>query len=199
MGAPNYFKLWKSPFTISHRTTMVGLIEKCRSISDGKPKYPWSVSRTFTVWLQAEHGDKTECAIMKNVRLCDRELCVYCQWCFIAEDTDCYRIPYTFTVKVHKTIKPITSLQPDTSHCTHAPTRTCMQIVAVIKLPIFALAYNIEGLETSHRCPSHSFLLQREVCVTVQSVSLHTLVHTWTDGCLCISSCTVLYFQTVTW
>ena len=70
--------------------------------------------------------------------------------------------------------------------------------VAVIKLSILLLAYNIEGLETSHGCPSHCFLLERKVCVTVQSVCIHTMVHTWTDGWRCISSCIVLYFQRVT-
>jgi len=53
------------------------------------------------------------------------------------------------------------------------------------------MAYNIEGLETSHRCPFHSFLLQMEVCVSVQSVCVHTLPHTLADSWLCISRCTV--------
>jgi hypothetical protein len=70
--------------------------------------------------------------------------------------------------------------------------------VAVIKLPIFPQPYNIEGLETSHRCPSHSFLLQRGVCVTVQSVCVHTVVCTWTEGWLCISSCTDPWLPCVT-
>jgi len=70
--------------------------------------------------------------------------------------------------------------------------------VAVIKLPVYPLTCNIEGLDTSHRCHSHSFLLQWEICVTEQSVCVQTMGHTWTDGWLCISSCTVLYFQTVT-
>jgi len=56
----------------------------------------------FTLWLEAEQGDKTECAIMQNVILCDRQLCVDCQWCFIAEGTDCYCILYILTVTVYK-------------------------------------------------------------------------------------------------
>jgi hypothetical protein len=79
--------------------------------------------------------------------------------------------------------------------CTHA---NVQEIVSVIRLPIFPLAYNIELLETSHRCTSNSLLLQREVCLTLQLVSVHTVVHRWTDGWLCIISITVLYFQTVT-
>ena len=39
-----------------------------------------------------------------------------------------------------------------------------------VKLPVFPLVCNTEGLETSHGCPSHSILLRRKVCVTVQSV-----------------------------
>ena len=59
-----------------------------------------------TLWLEAEHGAKTECAIMQSVILCDRQLCVDCQWCFIAERTDCYCILYILTVTVYKNHRP---------------------------------------------------------------------------------------------
>jgi len=51
---------------------------------------------------------------------------VDCQWCFIAEDSDFYCIPYILTVKIHKTIRPITvySLTLHTVH-THARTSVC--------------------------------------------------------------------------
>ena len=63
-------KHWKSPFITSH-TTMMGLTQKCRSLSDGKPKYRWSVSMAFTVSLEAQQGAKIECNIIQTVRFCD--------------------------------------------------------------------------------------------------------------------------------
>ena len=36
--------------------------------------------------------------------LCDRELCVDCQWRFIVEGTDRYCILFILTVTVYKTI-----------------------------------------------------------------------------------------------
>ena len=110
-------------------------------------------------------------------------VCVDCQWCFIVEGTDCYCILYILTVTVYRTIST-TSSQLDTAHCTH-----CMQMLLLLNC-LFSQPYNIEGLETPHGCLSHSFLLQRGVCVIVQSVCIHTVVCTWKDGWLCISSCT---------
>jgi hypothetical protein len=63
--------------TPNNRAAVSGPRVKWRSIPDGKPKYRWSVSRAFTVWLQAQEGDETECAIMQSVMLCDRLLCVW--------------------------------------------------------------------------------------------------------------------------
>ena len=60
----------------------------------------------FTLWLEAEHVAKIECAIMQSVILCDRQLCADCQWCFIAEGTDCYCILYILTVTVYKNHRP---------------------------------------------------------------------------------------------
>ena len=56
--------------------------------------------------------------------LCDRQLCVDCQWCFIAEGTDCYFILYILTVIVYKIVYHNTSSQLDT-----ARTYICMQIL----------------------------------------------------------------------
>jgi hypothetical protein len=43
------------------------------------------------------------------VTVCNRQLCVDRQWCFIVEDTDCYCIIYILSVSVHETIHPITN------------------------------------------------------------------------------------------
>ena len=91
-------------------------------------------------------------------------LCVGCQCCFTAEDTDHYCILYILAVTVYKIIYPTTSSQLEIAHSTHAHTHEHANVTGT-KMLIFPLAYNIEGLETSHRRPSHSFLLQREVCV----------------------------------
>ena len=108
--------------------------------------------------------------------MCDRQLCVDCQWCFIVEGTYCYCILYFPTVTVHKTIYPTASYSK-TLRTLHTRAHVYAN-VAVIKLSILLLAYNIEGMESSHRCPSHSFLLQSEVSVTVQSVCVQTMVRT---------------------
>jgi len=60
----------------------------------------------FTLWLEVQQGAKIECAIMQSVILCDRQLCVDCRWCFIAEGTDCYCILYILTVTVYKNHRP---------------------------------------------------------------------------------------------
>jgi hypothetical protein len=148
-------------------------------------KYFWSVSRAFTVWLQAEHGDEIDFAIMQSVRLRDRQLDVDCQWCFTVEGTDCYCILYILTVTVYITIYHISSSQLATTRSTQECTGVCKYCWHII----------LWASKTSHRCPSHSFLLRREVCVNVKSVFVHTPVRTRTDGWLCVSSCTVLYFQ----
>jgi hypothetical protein len=56
---------------LNNHDEVSGLIVKSWSVLEGKPKYRWSVSRAFTVWIQAQHGTKIECALLQSVRLCD--------------------------------------------------------------------------------------------------------------------------------
>jgi hypothetical protein len=72
---------------------------------------------------------------MQNVMLCDRQMCVDCQLCFIAEGTDCYYILYILTVTVYKTVLQVHSQTLHTLH-THAHLYANF---AVIKFIIFTL------------------------------------------------------------
>jgi hypothetical protein len=75
-----------------------------------------------------------KCKVLGCVTMCDRQLCVDCQWCFAVEGTDCYCILYILTVQVRNTIYPTTSSQLNTAHSTHVHAN-----VAVIKLLNFPL------------------------------------------------------------
>jgi len=58
------------------------------------------------------------------VMVCNRQFCVDCQWCFIAEGTDCYFILYILTVIVYKLVYHNTSSQLDTARM-----HMCMQML----------------------------------------------------------------------
>ena len=99
--------------------------------------------------------------------LCARQQCVDCEWCFTVEGTACYCILYILTVTTHKTYT-ILQVHNQTQRTLHTHTHVYPNF-DVIKLPIFPLEYNTEELETSQRHPPHSFMLRREVCVTLKS------------------------------
>ena len=65
------FKISVYHLTPNNHAEVSRLLEICGSFFEGKPKYHWSVSRAFNVWLQAEHWAKIERATMQSVRLCD--------------------------------------------------------------------------------------------------------------------------------
>jgi hypothetical protein len=67
---------------------------------------------------------------MQGVKLCDRQMCLYCQLCLIAEGTDCYYILYMLTVTVYITLLQVHS---QTLH-TNTHTHTCMQILLSLNL-----------------------------------------------------------------
>jgi len=52
-------------------------------------------------------GQNLKVKLMQSVMLCDRLLRVDCQWCFIAEGTDCYCILYILPVTVYKIFSPL--------------------------------------------------------------------------------------------
>jgi hypothetical protein len=126
--------------TLNSHDEASGLIMKCWSLSDGKLKYRWSVSRAFTVWLQAQHGAKIECTVMQD-RLCDCVQQTVVCWLSVVCRYKRYWLLVFFTFVLEQYAKPYTLLYVhNCTLCTlHMHTHVYAH-VAVIKLPVLPLA-----------------------------------------------------------